>query len=185
MTNEEFKNKNNELLAQITSKEMNLAESIKAIIPDVKVPVFSVTFSSKINELLNLFDKQGCALERQLTVILTSQFLFSRYVTYLQSVNVYMMEILNSLKAGNENALRDLLSKKDEEETLWENFNDEILNYDFRNDLGTLLDSGISIPANKSKDEAYNICMSELNSIGYVPKRQSEVKEQNSPKYLS
>ena len=184
MTNQEFKEKNNELLAQITSKELVISELIKSLISNIKVPIISTAFASKINELMNLFDEKGYRLEEQLTFILTSQYLFSRYMTYIKCINTYVIEITNALRTGNNNLLRELLSKKEQEETLWEKFNNELLNYDFQNDLETLFNSGIKIPENKSKEEAYNICMKELSSINYVPKRRIETNEQQTSKYV-
>lgn len=177
MTNEEYKNKNKEFINQMILMESDVINSIKSVINDISLPRPSFTFATKINELFDSFESDDKPLDQHLTVIIISQYLLSSCLNIFQNIDSYVRNIYEAVEKKDNHLLSSLIEIKSELEKSWLDKDNEILNFDFQNDLEKLLNSGLPLPNGLSKEDVYKICINELKRVNYQPKIQNITEE--------
>lgn len=172
MTNEEFKKSNNEFIDAIVATEMALINNIKIVFPDVIVPQSAYTYKNKVNELLTLFEKDQTPIDEKITVVLETQYLFSKYLSIYGSIEGYVSSLCEAIARNDNDNAKFLLGIKEELEKTWIKNDTELSNFDFKNGLKEVLDSDVPRPKNMSNEEIYNKCIKELERVCYEPKEE-------------
>lgn len=181
MTNEEFKKRNFEYITQMIQNEDAFKRCLKDILDNINVPSVSNSLLTKVNELFELFENDDKTLDQHLIVILESQYLLSRCATNIFGVKQYIDNLFESLNQNDREKIASILKEKPKYESIWSLNDKEIQEFDFFNDLEKVINNGVKLPMNMSKDNALSICLKELSKVGYVPK---DVKENNTGKIM-
>lgn len=170
MTNEEFKSKNKEFIDKMIVFESRAVKDVKTIITEASIPRPTISFTSKINELFELFENDDTNLDQHLIIIITAQYLLGKCYNIIQDIDKYVRKVFRGIEKHDDDSLLYLVSIKEDLEKNWVEKDNEILEFDFQNDLEKMLNSGMPLPQGISKERAYEICMSELKKVNYQPK---------------
>ena len=169
MTNEEYKAKNYEFVAQMYNIEKSIIQDINSMIGETTLPHPTVTFQTKLDEIFETFENDDKPLDQHLTAIVLTQYFLGQCMASMQSVDGYMKNVMMAHEQGPE-AFREALAMKPDMETMWAEKENEILNTDLQNDLAKMIDTFPQLPGGLSKEMACKICTSELQKVNYQPK---------------
>lgn len=169
MTNEEYKKRNFEFITQMIQNEEAFKKCLKDILANINVPSVSNSLLSKVNELFELFENDDRPLDQHLIVILETQYLLSKCAANVIGVKQYMDKLFESLNQNDREKIASVLSDQPKHENIWNLNNREIQEFDFFNDLEKVINNGVQLPMNMSKNDALSICLKELSKVNYIP----------------
>ena len=179
--NEEFKKANFGYLNQLIQLEEKIIGDTQGIIMGLKVPRLGLTITDKINELFSNFEVSNEPLRSQVIVVLTLKYLMIAYQNYVFKVDSYMRSFISAKEANDKDRGFDILRKRADFELLWDRFDSDLRNLDFRKDLELMVSSVKPLPCNAPKETILKLCTEELNNINYSHKN---VMENNTQRFM-
>ncbi len=206
MKNDEFINTHNNHLEDIIKTENDTLLGIKEIwklivgnSKDIEIPAPSTTIADKMNKLFEVFQYDDTPLDQHLTVLLETNYLFSKSALLSIDIQTFFNELVLAANKNDQKKLEELFNSASSKEEEWNRIDSELDSFDLKNNLKDVIDSGIKLPQNlyvatinaiarktsKSVEEvisqdkeeieklakrlAYDICTEEINKIEYVP----------------
>ena len=175
MTNEEYKNKNNEFLEALEAKENDINSNIKDLFDGISLPVCTPIFSKKMNELLDAFDNDDKPIDQHLIVIIESKYLYAKYAYLIMDIQIFFSNLVVALCNQNNEEVKEILVSESAKEEEWRQMSEELAAFDIRNNLKDVIESGLPIPQDIPKEKALQICTVELDKIAYTPKGLNDI----------
>ncbi len=177
MTNEEYKNKNNEFLEALEAKENDINSNIKDLFDGISLPTCTPIFSKKMNELLDVFDSDGKPLDQHLIVIMESKYLYAKYAYLIMDIQTFFNNLVVALCNKDNAKVKEMLDSESAKEEQWRQLSEELAAFDIRINLKDVIESGLPIPQDIPKEKALQICTAELDKIAYTPKGPNDVAQ--------
>ena len=99
------------------------------------------------------------------------------YGNYMRSIKSYYDRLISAVTndEGDAELVRILIEGRELKKE-WETVYDRFLNFDYQDNLEDVINSGIRLPQNISKEAAYQICMKELNGVSYTPSQEGRIR---------
>ena len=173
MTNEEYINKNKAFLSAIEEGDNKFVDWVNQLDDSANLPYAGSFLSKKINDLLDLFKDDVKPIDQHLIVIMESMYLHALYSDYIDSVKKHYNTVVTALSSNDDRTLANALKEGIDKKRKWEWITNAIQSFDFMDNLDDVLDSGIWLPKNMTKEESKVICLRELDAVSYTPDNSS------------
>ena len=174
MTNEEFKNKNNEFIMAMMQIEDKIKADVNGIVGDFKLPNIMYTIAEKINEILNTMEKSHEALNQQVTVVIETQYLLNICNAYMKNLDSFVKRFVAAVENNDQKTINELAKSKDNFREFWNKIDDEIRQMNLQDILNKIIETKMPLPQNIKPELAIKICNEEFRNANYIPEKKIE-----------
>lgn len=169
MTNEDYIRKSKELATSIIKADQECIKAVKDILKELTIPSVGVSFASKLNELLDTFQKSPTPLDKQIIVQLESEYLLLQTIAYSKLLREYINDFVDALEKNDKTRLEEIYNQKERIESSLISIDAKISDFDFSDELVNILKAGLYKEVGLSEEEIKRKCEEELKNVNYVP----------------